>query len=134
MYLTYSIWYCSLNAIRIRYMWEREHMLSVLLMFKKWIFKLTNCNGNHKCDCDGKFHDLYKCYTHICSCDEKEREREKEIEKWNIKMWEKRVQKNLNSSKIINVKRITVWLWKWVRERGREREIKTQIKYKLLQT
>lgn len=33
----------------------------------KMNFKLTDCNGNHKCDCDGKFHDLYKCCTHICS-------------------------------------------------------------------
>lgn len=35
----------------------------------KMNFKLTDCNENHKCDCDGKLHDLYKCFTHICSCE-----------------------------------------------------------------
>lgn len=42
-------------------------------------FELTNCDGNHKCDGNGKSHDSYKCCTHIYSCRAyKENERKRE--------------------------------------------------------
>lgn len=76
----------------------------------KMNFKLTNCNENHKCDCDGKLHDLYKCFTHICSC---EILQGKKMNNWS-EILNKNIQDNNGGKKRADIR------WKQMKDGGSE--------------